>query len=104
MLIDSIRGYGSNVRKFHLAHPLPLTRVSYAPNSGLSQKDIENIVGKTDVELRAYYVNLPSHLRLPSTIRTSAPAHIYQLQQVQAQIYTNAMTNLDVTACSTMST
>ncbi|KAH7239631.1 nitrogen assimilation transcription factor nit-4 [Fusarium solani] len=51
----------------------------YAPNSGLSQKDIENIVGKTDVELRAYYVNLPSHLRLPSTLRTSAPAHIYQL-------------------------
>ncbi|KAH6871801.1 nitrogen assimilation transcription factor nit-4 [Thelonectria olida] len=54
---------------------------NYAPNSGLSKKDIENIVARTDLELRAYYINLPSHLRLPSTLRRSVPAHIYQLQQ-----------------------
>ncbi|KAH7152633.1 fungal-specific transcription factor domain-containing protein [Dactylonectria macrodidyma] len=53
----------------------------YAPNSGLSKREIEDIVAETDVELRAYYTNLPSHLRLPSSLRTAVPAHIYLLQQ-----------------------
>jgi hypothetical protein len=44
---------------------------------------MEELVTKTDVKLQEYYVNLPSQLRVPRLIQTSAPAHVYQLQQVQ---------------------
>ncbi|KAJ3542979.1 hypothetical protein NM208_g3813 [Fusarium decemcellulare] len=51
----------------------------YAPNSGLSAKDVEDIVARTDVELRSFYLSLPSHLRLPAVSHQPMPAHIYQL-------------------------
>lgn len=62
---------------------MSLTCVRYAPNSGLSAKDVEDVVARTDVELRALYLSLPSHLRLPPSLQSPIPAHIYQLQQVQ---------------------
>ncbi|KAJ9426021.1 fungal-specific transcription factor domain-containing protein [Fusarium oxysporum] len=51
----------------------------YAPNSGLSAKEVEDVVARTDVELRALYLSLPSHLRLPPSLQSPIPAHIYQL-------------------------
>ncbi|KAH7020463.1 nitrogen assimilation transcription factor nit-4 [Ilyonectria destructans] len=51
----------------------------YAPNSGLSWREIEHIIAKTDVALRAYYVTMPSYLRLPTSPRTLTLPHIYLL-------------------------
>ncbi|CAI6059993.1 unnamed protein product [Clonostachys chloroleuca] len=46
----------------------------------LAAKDIEGIVSKADVDLRAYYTALPTYLRLPSSPKVSALPHIYLAQ------------------------
>lgn len=71
-----------------------LTRLRYAPNSGLSAKDMEETVARADIELRAFYLKLPSHLRMPPTLHPPIPAHIYQLQQVQMSTHKGTETNL----------
>lgn len=49
----------------------------YAPNSKFTFQDIEGIVSKADMDLRAYYNALPSHLRLPSSPKIPTLPHIY---------------------------
>ncbi|CAG9987823.1 unnamed protein product [Clonostachys byssicola] len=46
----------------------------------LAARDIEGIVSKADVDLRAYYTALPTYLRLPSSPKVSALPHIYLAQ------------------------
>nr|XP_036586915.1 fungal specific transcription factor [Colletotrichum truncatum]KAF6797472.1 fungal specific transcription factor [Colletotrichum truncatum] len=53
-----------------------LTPCRYAINSNLSTREIEDIVSKTDVELRSHYRALPSYLRLPSSPKVPMLPHI----------------------------
>ncbi|OHF01744.1 nitrogen assimilation transcription factor nit-4 [Colletotrichum orchidophilum] len=50
--------------------------IIYAANSKLSTREIEDVVSKTDVELRTHYRQLPSYLRLPASPKTPMLPHV----------------------------
>lgn len=59
-----------------------LTSNSYAANSKLSNRAMEDIVSKTDVELRTHFRELPSHLRLPASPKVLMLPHVCLFQYV----------------------
>ncbi|KAK0388991.1 hypothetical protein NLU13_2568 [Sarocladium strictum] len=63
----------------HLSLVLHALDLIYAPNSKLSSIEIDALVSKTDLATNTFWSSLPSYLRLPSTSRTPALPHIYQL-------------------------
>ncbi|GKT41037.1 nitrogen assimilation transcription factor nirA [Colletotrichum spaethianum] len=54
--------------------------VIYAANSKLSVREIEDVVSKTDVELRTHYRELPSYLRLPASPKAPMLPHVCLFQ------------------------
>ncbi|KAK1673372.1 fungal-specific transcription factor domain-containing protein [Colletotrichum godetiae] len=50
--------------------------VIYAANSKLSTREIEDVVSKTDVQLRTHYRELPSYLRLPASPKVPMLPHV----------------------------
>ncbi|KAK1461739.1 nitrogen assimilation transcription factor nit-4 [Colletotrichum cuscutae] len=52
----------------------------YAANSKLSTREIEDVVSKTDVQLRTHYRELPSYLRLPASPKVPMLPHVCLFQ------------------------
>ncbi|KAF4779066.1 fungal specific transcription factor [Colletotrichum scovillei] len=50
--------------------------IIYAANSKLSTREIEDVVSKTDVQLRTHYRELPSYLRLPASPKVPMLPHV----------------------------
>ncbi|KAF4126963.1 Fungal trans [Geosmithia morbida] len=70
----------------------------YAPNSQLSSGEIDEIVSRADVNLRAYYTALPTYLRLPLSPKVATLPHIYLFQRpdphrTPSSIYTSGTDN-----------
>ncbi|KIW13048.1 hypothetical protein PV08_08235 [Exophiala spinifera] len=63
----------------HLSLVLHALDLIYAPNSKLSGAEVDALVSKTDLATNTFWSTLPSYLRLPSSSRTRALPHIYQL-------------------------
>ncbi|KKY34463.1 putative nitrogen assimilation transcription factor nit-4 [Diaporthe ampelina] len=55
---------------------------NYAANSKLSSRELEDVVSKTDVELRTHFRELPSHLRLPASPKVPMLPHVCLFQYV----------------------
>ncbi|RDW65071.1 hypothetical protein BP6252_10722 [Coleophoma cylindrospora] len=49
----------------------------YAPNSSLNLTEKENLATQTYLKVVTFYNNLPSFLKLPTSIKTALPPHIY---------------------------
>lgn len=60
---------------------------SYAANSNLSSRELEDVVSKTDVELRTHFRELPSHLRLPASPKVPMLPHVCLFQYVSRRGY-----------------
>ncbi|OLN86848.1 Nitrogen assimilation transcription factor nirA 2 [Colletotrichum chlorophyti] len=63
--------------------------VIYAPNSKLSDREIENVVSKADVELRTHYRALPSYLRLPASSKVPMLPHVCLFHRGNPDQYRN---------------
>ncbi|KAL2881049.1 hypothetical protein SGCOL_003708 [Colletotrichum sp. CLE4] len=74
--------YDDRKSTLDLTHELFSYDVSfrYAANSKLSTREIEDVVSKTDVQLRTHYRELPSYLRLPASPKVPMLPHVCLFQ------------------------